>query len=955
MRWTTRAWGLLLLVAAALGAKPRTAAEWWALPAVPLMAVFSRNGPLKRTHGWSRYNEWSPPKAPTPITRKGHAASTTEACGLFDGHTHPPSLDGKRRKTEDGLTINRARVLGTGNGASVRVKATRLKLLPKQMLFLLAHRIRLEEFRVSSAVCINERYRQILIDEKLFPEETNLFRAQAEADLKALHLEAKEAGGELFAEIIPKHLHDVLQQGERRRAVTAVHKLIQKIDWPDKNLPTEIAMGFQAENIYLHGQGLEESALAAEALANKPSWEEFLNTPPDLHKLGKQPTAWPESVLKMLEDEVDAMIEKKMILPRHAHEIRYRPGRIFPKVEEKIDGTKARVLSDERFRNLHLQCHYKARLVGSRQHVELLTAALAPAGEEDSRRIPTSQSSRELWLQCQRELHRTETEGIAASTLDQPWWNSESSRLCKKIREAMTWVNRRSILKRKAREWESTCDAVCTAHSPQRDSSPLLCGLPTGASDDAPGEEVLGGLTGVYPSMGTRDFKGAYYQVGIADPETSPIAWWSVREQEWKFGASAVLNMGGHFSVPSWVRLANFVVACAASLGRVVAPCYIDDTALISNSKTYNSADSFFQQLCETLGLNMSHKKEANQRSDEGEGRVRLLGLNYQWIHDPRNKSKVTIKVTVPQPTVDKTISAAVQILKGLAKNRKKDKVTTKMIQQVVGGGNFCACAAGTRAGAELLRPLYAWLQDAYFDAHIGTETGRTNLRHAVKGLLVLLNNPKPIFIEQNDSREMYVMATDASGRDAETDGSISEPWLGALLIDPQGVVHVTKRSAAPEPLEDSIAVLESKAVQMGFAVWGDKLRGKDVLVYLDNQHSAFSFVELGCKNPRVTKVAVDVATWAYNNNCTTFWQYINTDYNPADSLTRENWRDLCEDMPESAQYTPYGTAVEDAASLQADIRKTDVGAKGRWISQKIDAQERKARDRAAGGENEGR
>jgi hypothetical protein len=85
MRWTTRAWGLLLLVAAALGAKPRTAAEWWALPAVPLMAVFSRNGPLKRTHGWSRYNEWSPPKAPTPITRKGHAASTTEACGLFDG------------------------------------------------------------------------------------------------------------------------------------------------------------------------------------------------------------------------------------------------------------------------------------------------------------------------------------------------------------------------------------------------------------------------------------------------------------------------------------------------------------------------------------------------------------------------------------------------------------------------------------------------------------------------------------------------------------------------------------------------------------------------------------------------------------------------------------------------------------------------------------------------------
>lgn len=68
-------------------------------------------------------------------------------------------------------------------------------------------------------------------------------------------------------------------------------------------------------------------------------------------------------------------------------------------------------------------------------------------------------------------------------------------------------------------------------------------------------------------------------------------------------------------------------------------------------------------------------------------------------------------------------------------------------------------------------------------------------------------------------------------------------------------------------------------------------LKDKDVLCYCDNQNAAYAFVKIGSKNAHITKVAVDVCTWAYINNTNTFFQYIRTDLNPAvDSLTRENW-----------------------------------------------------------------
>lgn len=186
-----------------------------------------------------------------------------------------------------------------------------------------------------------------------------------------------------------------------------------------------------------------------------------------------------------------------------------------------------------------------------------------------------------------------------------------------------------------------------------------------------------------------------------------------------------------------------------------------------------------------------------------------------------------------------------------------------------------------------------------------------------------MLDNPRPIAIRSDRDREIFVLVTDASGRDMnDGTGLLSVPWLGALLFTPDGDVHVTKRSAQGEPLSDNIATLEAKAVQMGFATWADLLKDKDALCYTDNQNAAYAFVKIGSKNADITKTAVDVCTWAYINNTNTFFQYIRTDLNPADSLTRENWEELQEILPEDAAWTPFHSARDDAAALRAVLRE---------------------------------
>ncbi|MCX8214714.1 MAG: hypothetical protein OTJ97_09490, partial [SAR202 cluster bacterium] len=746
----------------------------------------------------------------------------------------------------------------------------------------------------STATSLPLIYQRIMLDEKLFPELVNRFREAAIRELEDLKALSEPLDDEIYKTLVPPHLWPVLTHGDRRRSIAAVHKICLRIGWPDKLLAVAIAQGFEAEDRFTEGAGLAEAKVNVQQLDEQPQWIDFLNLPPpNTTNPERKPSAWDDGILQKLEEQVELMITAGRLTEIRPEQVQHACGKIFPKVELKPSGeTKIRVLSDERERNSYLQCDYTLQLVGARCHIEWLCASLAPAGQEQTRRIPSSQSRKDLWRQCQQELLNIELARDFSD--DQQRMDFIAGKphgptlIANHVRRAMAWVNRRSILRKKSMEWERVGDAVSTTFQAGADSTLLngclLADSPVASATRCsarPHPESANDPGVGAPEMVTREFSAAYYLVGIRDPSTSPVKFWSVRKNCWRYCESNILNMGGKFSVPSWGRLSNFLAAGAATLCRVVAPIYIDDAAIIAQRSCYETADRAFLALCDACGMVMSPKPEANQSSVAND-KVRLLGLNYKWNRPESGFGDVTIHVTVPEATVEKTQEAKRKILAGLNKNRKDVLVEHKDIQRLVGGGTFAACAGGTRAGAELLRPLYKWLDETFFEYHICCERERTNLRLAVKGLGTLLDNPRPIVIKHMDTRRLFVLITDASGRDPTDDGGITEPWLGAMLLDPDGRVRITKRSARVEPVEDAIAILEAKAVAMGISTWKHLLRGNDVLVLTDNQNAAYAFVKLGSRCPRITKVAVDIATWAYQADCMTFFNYIRTDLNPA-------------------------------------------------------------------------
>ena len=121
---------------------------------------------------------------------------------------------------------------------------------------------------------------------------------------------------------------------------------------------------------------------------------------------------------------------------------------------------------------------------------------------------------------------------------------------------------------------------------------------------------------------------------------------------------------------------------------------------------------------------------------------------------------------------------------------------------------------------------------------------------------------------------------------------------MGAMLWTADGRV-LTTRVEAPNDMTTPIVVLEARAVALGLATWEHLIRGTDILVYLDNQNAAYNFVSAGGTNPTSAKIAVDVSLWGYWTASRLFFQYIRTDLNPADALTRDSWDDLYDALGE--------------------------------------------------------
>lgn len=224
-------------------------------------------------------------------------------------------------------------------------------------------------------------------------------------------------------------------------------------------------------------------------------------------------------------------------------------------------GNKIRPIVDERFKNLLSAFPEKIKLSGVRHIREAIVAFCAPVGREQEVLAASSpQSTKDMFLRIDAEVQ---------------------TRKCKGAMGAFGFVEEEEQrLEQKLKSFNSG-----------------TAGRPGG---------------GVLPHLVTKDWKKAYFQVGVDVPENNPAQAWDNESSSWKFFLACVLNMENLHSVPSWCRIAELAMFIMEKW--LWCPCltYIDDSTLVSVDDDIDDCAAAFDALSKALGLVRSPKEESN-------------------------------------------------------------------------------------------------------------------------------------------------------------------------------------------------------------------------------------------------------------------------------------------------------------------------------------------------------
>ena len=153
--------------------------------------------------------------------------------------------------------------------------------------------------------------------------------------------------------------------------------------------------------------------------------------------------------------------------------------------------------------------------------------------------------------------------------------------------------------------------------------------------------------------------------------------------------------MGNSLSVPSWCRIAEFMMGMLLEV-EVVGLTYIDDTTIISDTQYQPESAQMFDSISEMLGLVRSLKEKSN-RSTLTHKEMKILGLLFSKLNNQ-------ILIKVPESKLNYITSAAKDIILKLTnkfqKSQLKKQVSYKEAASLVGNANYIVCAQSDRAGS---------------------------------------------------------------------------------------------------------------------------------------------------------------------------------------------------------------------------------------------------------------
>lgn len=356
------------------------------------------------------------------------------------------------------------------------------------------------------------------------------------------------------------------------------------------------------------------------------------------------------------------------------------------------------------------------------------------------------------------------------------------------------------------------------------------------------------------------------------------------------------LAFGLTSAVLQFNRVAKFISAMGVRFLLLVIAHYFDDFISLELDGSVDHAQKAFQRMCATVGLFLDPSK-SSVPSDH----VKFLGVWKTFLEEESTTSM--------DPDRRKAI------LEFIAKIIKDDSLTPGDAASFRGKYQFAATAFAGKAG----RSSMTCLSERQYQHEDNKDFSLTDhLKYCLKwckamieicpARTVLLRHipSKPVkFFSDASSEETRPFKSHQRnlpageiGRDVKLGWCFwdhpTKPKTQAGWTQVQQ--HILQAWAKQQP----IAPAEAIGVFAGL-IYADIPDGTDVVVWLDNTAALSAFVKGTSGEGNVDALAASLQLWAAHKQMRIYFEYVPTDFNPADEPSRTfscKWADACPEYP---------------------------------------------------------
>lgn len=381
-----------------------------------------------------------------------------------------------------------------------------------------------------------------------------------------------------------------------------------------------------------------------------------------------------------------------------------------------------------------------------------------------------------------------------------------------------------------------------------------------------------GARPGPPPRLATKDWKKAHFQVGIDVPEENPVEVRGSAKGGWRVFPARALNMGSPHSVPSWCGIAELDMSVMEALLWAPRLTYIDDSALVSRAGDIEDCAKCFGELSKALCLVGPPKCEPNTITLVDKA-PKTLGI----VSERRDRH---FCLGAPDEKLGSVRKKRGEVVKAALRKSASYKQAAK----VVGDTCYILCSGADRVGIQIPRPVFPMLVRENFEAMIKRRMRRRVLVSTMGKVQLLLENYEPTFIGRGSAARPRVWLY----ADASSNGSAqSGPRAGAAVVTQEGALLFALTDELP--LGKSIDFCEAAAAQLATRSFPDALKGRRVVVSVDNTVDCSAFVKASRRDLETTLLITMVIPDTKALDIAPFFTYVLSELSIAGWTTRDD------------------------------------------------------------------